>query len=546
MSLRHYYRPSWRPLATDPAVEFTDFVRLYTFDMASNAEEGSVATSRMVVDDPLGALDFPPLTRIWSVETEVADSSNTYVHHGYIAERVVKRGTSTLTSAARVWELTVVDENSVLTRRVLSSPNANRPAETDVARVLWLANEADGQLLIDTTEFVFAAGPVSMDAVDYRGQTGADVLSDCSQASGKNWYAYFKEGTGTGLWYGSEEHTARESGIRLSNVLSDIAADPNCYAIGQGDDTFLSRDPSRLVSGVWYHYTGGGVYVRNSSLFSQIGLHDQVHASANVKTLAKAQARAQRYLDENDTEDDRITTTVYLPASKVNWVKEGYRIRFRASHLPGYENEVWLRIYTCSKAQISEHITIDGGPAYKVTLEMGTSTIPATPIPNTSPASAILYHPKNFGGGGIMPLIRWEGTGDSPPAGCVAIPLQGSLAYVTDGTAPTAPYRGFQALGDGSLTITFRADDIAAVVNNVTCTASIVVNGAAVATDVHSTTGGGFPYGHSSSWDFSTTVSVVNGDVIEAKFSSTWGSTMTVPSGAGISSLKLLVSGDLT
>lgn len=544
MSLRHYYRPSWRPLSTDPAVEFTSGVQLYTFDMASNAEEGSVASSRMVVDDPAGALDFPPLTRIWSVETEVADSSNTFVHHGYIAERVIKRGTSTLTSAARVWELTVVDENSVLTRRVLSNPNANRPAETDYERVLWLCNEADGQLLIDTTEFVFGASPVSMDAVDYRGQTGADVLSDCSQASGKNWYAYFKEGTGTGVWYGSEEHTARESGIRLSNVLSDIAADPNCYPIGQGDDTFLSRDPSRMVSGVWYQYANGGVYVRNSSLFSRIGLHDQVHSSLNVKTLAKAQARAQRYLDENDTEDDRITTTVYLPASKVNWVKEGYRIRFRATHLPGYESEVWLRIYTCSKAQISEHITIDGGPAYKVTLEMGTSTIPATPVPSTFTASAILYHPKNFGGGGIMPNVRWEGTGDSPPSGCALVPKQGSLSYVTDGTGGvTAPYRGVQATGSGSLTVTFKADDVAGVTGSVTCTPAIRVNGVIVASSPH-TEGGGLRT-HNILWNFSTTVSVSSGDIIDAYFNSSWGSSMTVPSGTS-ADYTLTISGSLT
>lgn len=369
MSLRHFYRPNWVP--GDAAVEFTDSVRLYTFDMAENAEEGSVATSRYVVDDPEGVLDFPPLTRIWSTETEVASSSNTYVHHGYIADRTIKRGTSTLVSAARVIEVSVADENSVLSRRVLSNTNANRPAETDVARVLWLANEADGQLLIDDTQFLSTASPVSMDAVDYRGQTGLDVLSDCAQASGKNFWAYFNQNLGTGLWYGAEDLAVYDSSIRLTNVAGEVDEANDVYAIGDGEATQLVRDPSRLVSSVYLQWASGATYVRNQAMFNQIGLRDQVMSSLNVKTQAKATARANRYLADLDTEDDRITTTVLLPASKVTWLKAGMRVRFKASHLPGYESEVWLRVYRCSVAQVSEE-------KYLLTLEMGTNSIPAS------------------------------------------------------------------------------------------------------------------------------------------------------------------------
>jgi hypothetical protein len=387
MGVRWYYRPSWRPVAEDPAIEFTEHVRLYTLDVTENAEEGSVATSNIMVEDPDGTFDFPPLTRIWGVEAEVAQSSNTYVYHGYIASRRIHRGDSTLTSSARVWDIEVVDENSILTRRVLSSPNANRPAETDVQRVTWLANEADGQLLIDSTEWLFEASPVAMDAVDYRGQTAQEVLNDCAQASGKNYYAYFKEGTGTGLWYGSPDHTGRVSMVRLTNVLGEVNHDQNIYEISR--DTVLERDPSRLLSGLYGQYAEQAVYVRNDAMFRYIGLRDLPFSWANVKTQAKAIARANRSLADLDSEEDRITTTVIVPAARVNWIKAGYRVRFRAVHLPGYEDFVWLRVLHRSVVQTSEQL--DNG-SYTLTLELGTGSIPESPTvaPAEPPGETIL------------------------------------------------------------------------------------------------------------------------------------------------------------
>jgi hypothetical protein len=385
VGLRYYYRPSWRPLATDPAVEFTDNVRLYTLDCTEQAEESSPGFFSIPVDDPDGVLDFPPLTRIWAVESDIAASSNTYVFHGYIDQRTVRRGDSTRTSSGRVWQINVVDENSVAARRVLSNPNANRPAETDVARVQWLANEADGQLLIDDTTFLSTASPVSMDAADYRGQTGSDVLNDCAQASGKNHWFWFNQAVGTGLWYGAEDLTTYSSMIRLTNVLGDV---DNVFTFAISEDTTLERSPDRMLSGVYYQYAEDAVYVRNTAMFPEIGMRDLPYSSTNVKTSTKATARANRYLADNDSEDDRITTTVLLPAAKVNWIRAGMRVRFRAQHLPGYESEVWLRVYRRSVVHISEETAIN----YAVTLELGTGSIPASPadVPAEPPGESIL------------------------------------------------------------------------------------------------------------------------------------------------------------
>jgi hypothetical protein len=273
----------------------------------------------------------------------------------------------------------MADENSILSRRVLSNPNANRPAETDVARVQWIATEADGQLLIDDTTFISTASAVPMDAADYRGQTANDVLNDCAQASGKNFYAFYNETIGgSGLWYGAEDLTTHNSMIRLTNVLGEV---DNTLTFAISEDTRLVRDPSRTLSGAYYQYATSAVYVRNQAMFQYIGLRDMPFSSTNVKTLAKATARANRYLLDNDSEDDRITTTVILPAAKVNWIKAGHRIPFKATHLPGYEDYVFLRVYRRSVVQISEQ-------HYALTLELGTGSVP--PSPTAEPASSSL------------------------------------------------------------------------------------------------------------------------------------------------------------
>ena len=364
MSLRWFYRPNWTP--GDAAVEFTGDgatygVRLYTLDATEYAEEGSVGMFNVVVDDPQGIYDFPPLTALWAVETDIAGSSNTRVAHGYIADRTVHRGDSGLTGSGRVWEISVADTNSALGRRVFSQPDANRPAETDVQRILWLANVAEGQLLIDDTQFLSTASPVNMDAVDYRGQTQQDVLSDCANQSGKNYWAWFNELLGISLWYGHEDLTAYSSMVRLSNDIDDV---DNLFTFYIGrSETKLVRDPSRMASSVYLTYQNGAVYVRDQTRFGDIGLRDVVLSADNVKTSAKATARANRYLSDLGTEDDRITTQVRLPAAKCNWIRAGMRVQVKAVHLPGYDEFSWMRVLRRSIAQDSEE-------TYLLTLEL--------------------------------------------------------------------------------------------------------------------------------------------------------------------------------
>jgi hypothetical protein len=74
---------------------------------------------------------------------------------------------------------------------------------------------------------------------------------------------------------------------------------------------------------------------------SNYAWRDAAAPSANVKTLAKANARLDRYLEDAVPEDDRITCTVKLPASKVTGIKAGQRVQAKFSHLPNGSNSTW-------------------------------------------------------------------------------------------------------------------------------------------------------------------------------------------------------------
>ena len=347
--------------AMSESTDITDYFRLYTLDVAMNAEEGSVAQSTVTADDVLGDLTIGG-HRGFVITESSATGSNTRIYTGYTAERRYRRGESTRTGVSREIEIDLVDINSVLSRRVMVGNDANRPAETDVARVQWLVSTNEASI-IDDTEFLSTANPVAMDAVDYRGQRLSDVIDDCAQQSGKNYFVWFNERVSNfSLYYDFASSAVYSSPLRLTNVLSEVD-DTWTFAISQ--DTQLSRSPDRVFSGAYLDYDGGTVYEHKTATTNAFARRDAVMPAENVKSQAKATARAQRYLNDMDTEEDVITTSVILPAAKVNFLMQGMRVQFKASHLPGYDTEyTYLRALNRSVRQLSEEY-------YEVKLELG-------------------------------------------------------------------------------------------------------------------------------------------------------------------------------
>ena len=388
--------------ARDPAgniTEISQYFRELTLDVTTNAEEGSNAQSTVQADDPDGTFDLVG-HRIFSVQEDTAPaaSSNSYIYVGYSAARRISRGPYHRTQAGRVWDIDLVDLNSVLPRRIMDGTDSNRPAETDVARITWLLGTTEAEKIDDSLYFNTSGG-VAMDAADYRGQRFDGILDDCGQASGKNWFVWWRQETGQfSLWYDFASSTNYTSIIRLSNVLSDI---DNVWTFGIAEDTELQRSPDRVNSGVYLDYDGGHVYEQKIATATAFAQRDASVPAENVKTAAKATARAIRYLGDMDSEDDIITTSFIVPLAKVNFLMQGMRVQFRASHLPGYEAFSWFRALNRTVKQVSEEF-------YEIKMDLVPIAAAAAP-----PSCAVqVAGMTTLFDGGTMGAYGPPGTGD--------------------------------------------------------------------------------------------------------------------------------------
>jgi|GEM_PF-4808145 len=431
--------------------DISSYFRLYQLDVSMNAEEGSVNQSTIQADDPTGVFDIVGTRRL-VISDDTASSSNTRIWDGYVAGRRVHRGDSQLTGTARVWDIDLVDINSLLALRVITGTDANRPAETDVARVQWLYGSNENAHITDSL-YLNTSGGVAMDAADYRGQRFNQVLDDCAQASGKNYFVWWREEVAKlSLWYDFASSTSYSSPLRLSNVATDV---DSVLTFAISEDTQLSRSPDRVNSGAYLPFDGGAVYVQNTATANSFVRRDANMPSENVKSTAKATARANRYLLEMNTEEDVITTTVQLPAAKVNFIMQGMRVQFKAAHLPGYESYVWARVLNRSVQQVSEEfydVKMELAPAIAGTAGLCAGGTYALTAAGTYPPNNSLTN-----NGGIFYYLK-------PGVVYTVVPEPGHLGgfnFYTLGSGGTPDFfdRGWGnsmraiVVGEGSLTI---------------------------------------------------------------------------------------------
>ena len=433
--------------------DLTDYFRLYTLDVAMNAEEGSVAQSTVFADDPDGDLDITGHRRFRITES-TATGSNTTIWVGYTAARRYHRGDSTRTGVARAVDIDLVDVNSIIARRIFDRSQANRPAETDVARITWLLTTEETQLIDDAT-FFSSSNAVAMDAVDYRGQSVENVLNDCAQQSGKNYFIWYNDDTNQySLFYDFADAEVYTSPLRLTNVASEVDGSLT-FAISI--ETELSRSPDRVYSGAYLEYDGGTVYEQKTATANSFARRDAVMPAENVKTQAKATARAQRYLNDMDSEEDVITTSVILPAAKVNFLMQGMRVQFKATHLPGYTDYTYLRLLNRSVRQLSEEF-------YEVKCELSSAGAPGLPgeacVSDYEETPAGFYPPLNTNITDSDAVVYWGRPGT--PAPFVPTPGHvGGTHFPEYGAGGSPDYQGdctlayfrIMVVGDGTLEI---------------------------------------------------------------------------------------------
>ncbi len=368
-------------------VDISSRIRAYQLSVSQFAEEGSTAITQLEVDDPEGGINILGLRLIQLTET--AESSNQQViGRWFTTERDIVRHESMRTGAARLWRVNMADPNSIIARRIMRGSDANRPAETDVQRVQWLLGTSEFGTTVTTSRYVSTLFPVAMDAVDYRDQSNLDIIDDCAQASGKNYFVFYDEPVAAyGLFYDYPGSSVFRSSIQLTNVLGFVDNDIIFGVLN--DSTKLNRDPSRVYSGVLLPFVGGEVYTQNETTAAAFYRRDTTAPSVNVKTNAKASARASRYLTTIRTEADVITTAFVVPIAKVNHLQVGMAVQCWFSHFPGYETGWnWMRVMTRQVTAVSEeNYIVEVELAAEVGgLPDGTGLVPAyPPVPIVAP-----------------------------------------------------------------------------------------------------------------------------------------------------------------
>lgn len=325
--------------------DWQDRIRLGDgFSFTESALSGTYAASRITVEDPEGDANIVGHHAFRCIET--ACSWRT-LFRGYFAGRDVGRNAEKglLLGAAREWDCEVIDANAVLQFEVIRGTGAKRPAETDTQRLAWILGSSYKGPVLDDDTYVLGYD-IDLDKADYTGQTMADVLADCGQASGANYFATYDDGLdGYVLHYYRPTRSFYSSGLRISNVLSDVDG-ATTFAPDIGAK--LNRNPERVWSGVLMTYgeKDSWVFEESSTILAAIGHRRETNEqNPSVRRRSRATAKAERYLEEGETELDTITCTVHkIPPQSVNLLRAGHRVQVRFSHLPGYESFTWMRV----------------------------------------------------------------------------------------------------------------------------------------------------------------------------------------------------------
>lgn len=451
------------------------------YEAAAEAEGGSVGTSSLTIMDPDGAFYMRGHRMMWDVETAAAgDDYAGVTWAGFGALREISRGEGMFVDSARTTVVTRHDVNTILDRRLNVGNDCDRPAETAGARVAWLLGTTEMALVSDDTTYVDTDDDTDMDAVDYTGQLVREVLDDCAQQSGRNFFLLWldsgdpDEPVEVFLWYRMSSSADYASSIKISNLASDV---DSSTVFAPSQETVLRRDPSRVYSGVYQAYDGGAVYEQLPVTGQKFAKRDTVGIAENVKSATAARFRAQRYLADIATELDEISTAIVVPAASVNGVMHGHRIQVKFTHLPGYESDYqWMRVksrtvrtYTVGFYELALVLT---GPSLEVLPGESEPDYDASIFARLSNCSGPYPSPSGDIHWNGIPVLPWEAT--SP-----------EFDYVETGKGGHR-WSGIQLTADGVLkSIVLRASAIGVAlgVNEpYTVTWELCLNGVAIET----------------------------------------------------------------
>ena len=208
------------------------------------AMKGSADIGSLHIDDPAATLTPQAFAPLRVTESE---ATPTMVAAGYLAGRNCGRGKTSLQMGnQREWTANVTDLNVLLSDRIIQT-GGKRSAETDIVRIDWLL--ASGYLPLGDAGFIDRSSPTSLPAADYTGRTASDVLAECSNLSGKNyfvrWEAACTVSDATSPW-AQTTSAAYVAPVGLGQSSVDLLG--GTYDLGDIDDTATANEYTPAAS----------------------------------------------------------------------------------------------------------------------------------------------------------------------------------------------------------------------------------------------------------------------------------------------------------
>lgn len=334
-------------------------------EFAESAVFGAAESASIALDDDDAALTLVALKRLEVIE-DAAPAGDQRLWTGFVDDRGYRRSRQVGPVGPNAREIAVglVEISTILGDHIVRASSGNRPRESAGARLAWLL--ASGYVdCEDRGKVIYPA--TMMDATDYRGQFGGNVLADISTNT-KYDFALLLDDEGETIpelffdvFDRSEVYT---STVAISNA-GDDDGETIFAAEEPGEEEELTRSGRDVASGGYGTGAKGSLYETKASTATAFRDRDMVVSSSQASTTTQLRRIIRNWLDDHDEEEDVVRAVVTVRAAQVNLIRRAHRIWVTLTFAPGLESGAWCRVRTRKVSQPGGHDAV-----YRIALEL--------------------------------------------------------------------------------------------------------------------------------------------------------------------------------
>jgi hypothetical protein len=412
-----------------PVQDLTDYVDWPDSRFIGQAYNGESSVSSVVFRDEnarFGPWVDSPVTIAVRNEVEVVHGSN-FLYRGRWIGRTWERGVQ---KAYQAREVTAEAEDVNVELRGLIVDGWERPAETDLARVLALREDyLDGSVRPGSnlaTTYVSSSNTQTLPAKTYERTDPLGVLQDVAFQTHKQFFVTIDKE----LFYDGWDSSAYACSFRITDDEAELRTSPTTtLGIIPDSGPLFAINGQRFIDGVRLYYGAGPsdyVDVTHPGLSSaKAHWRETVYAPESIKTAAEAANLAETILQERSQDGRTFTLSVChanggpLTDTQVGSIKPGMLIRIKARVLPyffanGQPNYAYV---TTRIVSLQWHMPLPGQFFATLKLEKPERTfgigVPPGPQPAGSVPASLIDCGWSQSGAGTCPVVIPDGLSNS-------------------------------------------------------------------------------------------------------------------------------------